>query len=332
MALATDQQAMLKLLLERGQGYPELAVLLGIEEEEVRRRARRALAELGGADPDREAGLTDYLLGQADPIDRADAVRHLRESPEDHRLAGEIAERLRELYPEAELPRLPGEPRQGRLVRRARAIASEALPQAAAPRRLGGLRPSQTRTIVILASSAVLLIAVVLAVSGVFAGGEEDPAAEAAADTSAAADERAVPVQLQPVQGSDAGGVVVFGFATGDQPYIEFQIRRLDPPANDRAYVLWFLTGPNEGFPLPAPLPVQPNGTIDERIPVPAETLGVIQQADTIAIALNDAQKLSGSIQRAVEDRSAAVRFPGGTVLSAPITGAAGEAAGPAGG
>jgi len=320
MALATDQQTMLKLLLERGQGYPELAVLLGVEDAEVRRRARRALAELGGADPDREARLTDYLLGQADPIDRADAVRHLRESPDDHRLAAEISERLRELYPEAELPRLPGEPRQrrfaGRLPTRASGSEPTKLP------RPGALTPTQTRTIVILASAAVLLIAAVLAISGAFAGDAEDPAAsgEAAADTAAPADERAVPVQLQPVEGSDAGGVIVFGFATADQPFIEFQLRRLDPPANGKAYVLWFLTGGDRGFPLPSPLPVQPDGTIDERIPVPAETLGVIQQADTIAIALNDAGRLSRSIEGAVQDGSAAVRFPGGTVLSAPLT------------
>ena len=51
----------------------------------MRARARAALTELVGADPDRNVGLTDYLLGQADPIGRADASRHLRERPDDHR-------------------------------------------------------------------------------------------------------------------------------------------------------------------------------------------------------------------------------------------------------
>ena len=36
---------------------------------------RGALTALGGVDPDRNVGITDYLLGQADPIGRADAVR-----------------------------------------------------------------------------------------------------------------------------------------------------------------------------------------------------------------------------------------------------------------
>ena len=74
MAMTPDQQATLQLLLERGQSYADLARLLGEDEDEVRARARAALTELGGADPDRNVGLTDYLLGQADPIGRADAV------------------------------------------------------------------------------------------------------------------------------------------------------------------------------------------------------------------------------------------------------------------
>ena len=72
MALAPDQQAMLQLVLERGQSYADLASVLGVDEAEVRSRARAALTELAGADPDRNVGLTDYLLGQADPIGRAD--------------------------------------------------------------------------------------------------------------------------------------------------------------------------------------------------------------------------------------------------------------------
>ena len=46
MALTPDQQAMLQLLLERGQSYADLASVLGIDEAEVRTRARAALTEL----------------------------------------------------------------------------------------------------------------------------------------------------------------------------------------------------------------------------------------------------------------------------------------------
>src|SRR5205809_3065186 len=114
MALAPDQQAMLQLVLERGQSYADLASVLGVDEAEVRSRARAALTELAGEDPDRNVGLTDYLLGQADPIGRADAVRHLRDAPEDQRLVEELVPKLRLIAPEAELPRLPGQPRAPR--------------------------------------------------------------------------------------------------------------------------------------------------------------------------------------------------------------------------
>ena len=91
MALKQDERALLQLVCERGQSYEDLAGLLGISEEEVRAKARSALTELGGADPDAEVGLTDYLLGQADPIGRADAVRYLQQDAEARELASSIA-------------------------------------------------------------------------------------------------------------------------------------------------------------------------------------------------------------------------------------------------
>src|ERR687898_2849159 len=107
MPLTADQRAMLQLLLERGQSYDDIASLLGTDREGVRDRARAALTELAGSDPDAEVGLTDYLLGQADPIGRADAVRHLQADPESAKLARELVEQLREVAPEAALPQLP---------------------------------------------------------------------------------------------------------------------------------------------------------------------------------------------------------------------------------
>src|SRR5215218_10341223 len=101
---------MLQLLLEGGQGYEDIGSLLGIETDEVRSRARSALQEIGGADPDGHVGLSDYLLGQADPIGRADAVRHLQADPEANALAQRLVQNLRLLAPKAQLPEIP-EPR-----------------------------------------------------------------------------------------------------------------------------------------------------------------------------------------------------------------------------
>jgi len=113
VAVTDEQRAMLQLLLEGGQGYNDIGSLLGIAPDEVRSRARSALTEIGGADPDARVGLSDYLLGQADPIGRADAVRHLQSDPEANALAQRLVQNLRLLAPKADLPEIP-EPRGGR--------------------------------------------------------------------------------------------------------------------------------------------------------------------------------------------------------------------------
>jgi hypothetical protein len=302
VTLSSDQQATLQLLLERGQSYADLAKLLGVDENEVRERARGALAELAGADPDRKVGLTDYLLGEADPIGRADASRHLRQDPDDHALATLVSERLRALFPGAELPRLPGEPRR-------------AHPEGS---RAGGRGPLTQRLPLILGGAGLVLMVVVLGIAGVF-GGEDGDGGSANAETTATEGDRAVPVRLEPEPGSDAGGVVVFGLAATDDPFIEFQVRNLEPATAEDAYVLWFLARDGAGFPLPAPLAVQPDGTLSDRISVPPEIIAFAQQAKTIAIALNDRRQLDREINRAVSSGQGTVEFPGGTVLSAPV-------------
>jgi hypothetical protein len=169
---------MLQLLLERGQSYDDLASILGVDAAEVRRRARAALTELAGTDPDRKAALTDYLLGQADPIDRADAVRHLKDDPDDLAMVTELAQKLRLVAPEAELPRLPGEARERapmplrRLVpsRGTRAESGEPkTPRTTLTRR-------QTQGIVVAGCAAVLIAVGALAIAGVFSGSSADSA------------------------------------------------------------------------------------------------------------------------------------------------------------
>jgi hypothetical protein len=206
--LTADQQAMLQLLLERGQSYTDLALLLGVEEAEVRTRARAALTELAGVDPDRKVGITDYLLGQADPIGRADAVRHLKDDPADLELATELTQKLRLLAPQAELPRLPGEERRPR-PRRAprlplsrlpipdrlrRKRAAEQPPEGAAIAETAGswgprttLSRRQTQLLVGLGSGAVLLVMIVLGVSGAFSSGDDGTSSTTTSTTSTSA-------------------------------------------------------------------------------------------------------------------------------------------------
>ena len=333
MPLSADQRAMLQLLLERGQGYPELAALLAVEEAEVRDRARQALQALAGADPDRRAPLTDYLLGQSDPIDRADAVRHLRDDPEDHGLARELVAMLRELYPEADLPRLPGEPRQGRFARRRATSTAASEAPSAEPKRPGtGLSQRQTRLVIVLGSAAVLLIAVILGVTGAFGGDDEE--APASAETTDAesttadetGDELAV-IDLRPTSGGDARGQVVIGVGTAGQPYADLTVEGLEPATGDNAFVLWLMLNRKTGYPVSA-VGVPASGQLNDRYAIPSSVAAVAARTKFVDISLTSRRGLRREILEAAEAVNPVIPYTGESVLR----GAVSRAPAPAGG
>ena len=325
MALTPDQQATLQLLLERGQKYGDLAKLLGQDESEVRARARAALTELGGADPDRNVGLTDYLLGQADPIGRADASRHLREDPADHELASELSETLRAMFPAAELPRLPGEPRPAR--RRRAASGTEAKRSSA----LGGLSGSQTRVIAVAGGAAVLLLVVILGIAGVFSGddGDSESTATASNTTTAAApeDEQIQRVPLDAIGGGDARGEAVFGLATGDQPFVEIAIEGLDPAPNDDTYVVWLMLTDTEGYPL-SPITVAENGSFSNRFSIPAAVLPLVARVQFVDVSIAPVKTIRKLVREALQESALVLEEPGEVVLRGEIASAGGQGGG----
>src|SRR5215210_2373452 len=185
MALTDEQRTMLQLLLEGGQTYEDIGSLLGIGADEVRSRARSALGEIAGGDPDAQVGLTDYLLGQADPIGRADAVRHLQSDPEAQALAQKIAAQLQLLAPDADLPQLPGgkakrakRPADADEPRDSTATAPRALPGSAGAGALAASARTRwdehrQQSAIILAAVAAVLIVGVLWLTGVIGGGDD---------------------------------------------------------------------------------------------------------------------------------------------------------------
>ena len=171
MPLQGDQRALLQLLVERGQSYEDIAGLLGGSADDVRERARAALTEIGGADPDTDVALTDFLLGQADPIGRADAIRHLQADPGALDLAKRIQTGLAVIAPDAVQPSLP-EPR-GSAARppcptppplRLRSRHRRRTPRRTRP------RPRRRTLIAGLGAVGLLLVVGILAVAGVFDG------------------------------------------------------------------------------------------------------------------------------------------------------------------
>lgn len=326
MALTADQSAVLELLLG-GQSFAGLADLLGLDEDEIRLRAREALGELGGTDPDRTVALSPYLLGQADPIGRADAVRHLRQDAGDYELAQGIRERLLEIAPGADLPELPPPPGGRRAPRPPRAPRQRAVRMPAAGNRL----------YLALGGAAVVLIVVVLAVSGVFSGDEpSSTGTEATADSSETpgevAGDEVERIPLSPVGNGDAAGEGIVGITTGDQPYLDLRLENLDPPPNDKVYVVWFLFDQQTGYPL-SPIAPDAQGNFEDRFAVPSPAIAVLARMRYLNVSLAPIGAVRKAIEDAVENQRIVIDKPGETVLqnAQPLSAQAGAGAGQAG-
>jgi hypothetical protein len=268
VALSEEQRTMLQLLLS-GQSYDDIGSLLGVGSDEVRSRARAALGEIGGADPDAQVGLSDYLLGQADPIGRADAVRHLQGDPEANALAQRLVQNLRLLAPNAQLPEIP-EARGGRRAAAPPPPPPEAPPASppapAAPPEprspglasrvagvfsgIGGLSGKRrTQFLVGLAGVlALVVVVIVVASSGGSSEGSSDcaPVSESSIQTSiansplaavgSAAQEDCKPsgiVSLVPLGQNKNGKAQLAGFA------FETKAAHLKPTSGSDVYVLW---------------------------------------------------------------------------------------------
>jgi hypothetical protein len=330
MALSADQRAMLELLLGRGQTYEDLSSLLGVPSEDVRSKARWALAELGGADPDRSVGLTDYLLGQADPIGRADAVRHLRDDPADRELAERLVSSLAELAPGAELPRMPGEGRTAPHLRPTRRRGAGTEPAAGPSRSPADV--ARTRLMLGLGSGAAVLVVVVLAVAGVFGGGGGASTASPTTSTSTTTtgtgtattpgtgSQTITPIPLKAVGGGPGSGAATFGLATGDTPFLDVRIDSLPPAPSGQVYAAWLVldTKARRGYPLAPLVPYPQSGPYHDTFNIPSLAIPLVKHIQSVDITVASATDLRNEIQSVI---SAARKNPKNAKLVIPELG-----------
>ncbi len=310
MSITPDQTAVLELLLG-GQSYGDLSDLLGLDESQVRDRARSGLEAIGGADPDANVALSDYLLGQADPIGRADAVRHLRQDDADHALAAGILAGLAKISPEAALPTLPGAP--------ARRAPTPGSPKGRTlPAKVPSLGGLGNRARYLLGGGSVALVVVVLAVAGVFSG-DDDPAADSSstdANGSLRSDDaqQLERVELTAVGNGDATGQGIVGLTTGDQPYIDIVLENLEPAPDGQVYVVWFLFDEKRGYPL-SPIGPDNKGAFADRFAIPQPAIPVVQRMRYLNVSLAPIEAVQKSIQDAVDAQELVIKKPGRTVL-----------------
>lgn len=331
MPLTDDQRAMLQLLLQRGQSYEDIASLLGLDVEQVRSRARAALTEIGGEDPDRDVSLTDYLLGQADPIGRADAARQLGSDPKARDLAERLATQLRVLAPGAELPDLAGADSGAAKAKEARAPAPKPSGEAAAapatPQAGGGLAATLTRNqrqvIAGLVGIGILITVVVLAIAGVFGGGSDDNSSSASDNSSQQNSSNASNLTravLTSQDGSNAEGVAVFA-QVRNQPVLQINVTDLKPTGAGEGYVIWLYGGPSQAFPLVRQA-VRENGQLRGAAPIPNQLIQALQQGlfDSIDVSLASNAQINAALRQARQSQQLP-RYAGQSVVRGPITG-----------
>ena len=356
MALSDEQRTMLQLLLEGGQSYDDIGSLLGVSPDEVRSRARSALQEIGGEDPDAQVGLSDYLLGQADPIGRADAVRHLQSDPEANTLAQRLVQNLRLLAPKADLPEIP-EPRGGR-----RAPAAPPPPAAAAPppppaagappnqaapkgpgfasrvagvfSGLGGLGGKRRAQFLVGIAAALALVVVVIVVAT--GGSSSDASSDCKGVDTTAAQQAGVPTIKLVATGSAAdadcppSGQITLGAtqqasnSNSQAPTFALQANavHLPPSANGERYLMWLYKSDTQSLPLGQET-VDSSGNLTGGVPLIAQQVLLLPAFDSIRISKvssTEAQQIQQSLQQQGKKASGVVQFVGQPMLQGNIS------------
>lgn len=332
MPLTDDQRAMLQLLLQRGQSYADIGSLLGLDDEGVRSRAREALTEIGGQDPDRDVSLTDYLLGQADPIGRADAARQLQADGEARELAERLVTQLRVLAPGADLPDLSGSD-SGSAKRKEAPAAAPQQPSdkaaAAGPTRrpfgelTSTLSRGQRQAIAGLLGIGILIVVGVLALAGVFdSGGGNNNSSSSSTNSSQQASNasgltRAV---LTSQNASGAQGVAVFA-RVRNTPVLQINVTKLKPSGPGEGYVIWLYKSPTQAFPLVRQA-VGKSGQLRGAAPVPAQLIQALQQRlfNSIDVSLAKNSDVTAALAQAKKSQKLPP-YAGQSVARGTITG-----------
>jgi hypothetical protein len=321
MALSEDSRSLLQLLLARGKSYADIADLLGVRESDVRRRAHAALAEIGGSDPDRDVELTDYLLGQADPISRAETAKALKGNPEARETAADLVAQLRLLVPGADLPKLDatagslgaGRARSGGASSRRRKESGRDRERSGSF--LSNLTMPQRRLLAILVLAAVLIAVVIAVVLLTGSGGDDESNAGEPAPTTAV---------LRPTEGEEGRGVVQFGFS-GTDFAADLQFNGLEPSADGQSYTVW-LFGSGGAFPINQAR-VNNSGAITGQVVINQAILCLIAGDFFTEMRLSrvDNAEMRRSINQAVQTDGQAnpdslPEFVGENVLDGPIS------------
>lgn len=311
MGLSDDQRAMLRLLAQREQGYEDIAALMGISVEQVRSRVADALSQLereGKEAPD----VPEPPAAEAEPTPAA---------PEPAKPAESEEEPPPPEPPKVEMPAPP---------------APEPATPPAAPAPSGGSPklklPSDPA--VRAAIAAGVLVVALLAIFLIVNGGGDGSDSSTATSTAAESDEgggssenaansgsqRVTKAVLEPVDGSDATGIAIFG-RVGKKLALQIEAEGLEPTTKATSYTLWLAQSPQRMLPL-AETAVPKSGKIGAQFEVPVELLAYLanETFDQLVITRTDSAKLKTALETATKEKKTPT-YTGTAVLAGTVTG-----------
>jgi len=249
VSLSGDQRALLQLLVVRGKGPGDISSLLDVDQAEVEARISGALETLvpGGQPIPAEVAL--LLVGQGDPMTRADAATMLDADPELAARAEDVRNALSTEFPGRPTDQPTSSPVGTSETSRPESSSSSTPKPGKGKTTTDGreaeqgvangrqrMDPRQRRLLSILVS-AVALIAIVVAVVLLLGGNGGDPD-RATGPTEA---------KLAPVGGNSGSGTVEFGFA-GTEFAANISVTGVNRNRQGDSYALW-LDGPVGAFP-----------------------------------------------------------------------------------
>lgn len=239
-SLAPDQRAVVELVLRQDRSYAELAGLLDLSADAVRRRAHDGLRTLGpdnGLDAQQRGRVSDYLLGQLADDERTTTMAWLSDDPRARAWARTVAG---ELAPVATrpLPEVPAgaDPHSG----------SDRAPAGAPSGARAAARPAPPKASRLGGAMLIGVCTVALATLVVWLLGRDDDSPSAKARAQATATATPTPgaqplaeVALRPVGASKARGTMQVNVAQNGEVGILVLADRVEPSRPGAAYAVW---------------------------------------------------------------------------------------------
>lgn len=317
MPLSDDQRAMLRLLEQGGQGYDDLAALLGLSVDEVRAKVADAVAQ---------------LIAEGEPVPALPPAPAAVEPAPPAK-----AEPIRDQEPPAPVSEQPATPAEKAAPAPAAPVAPAPQPtlpaSTPAPRKRtppprpklslpggGGARAA------IVAGAAVLVLLVVVLIVG---GGDSNDSngdsgsttvAEEGTGTTASNSPDVTQAILQATDGSDAEGIASFGRVKNTLA-LQIEASGLAATGKGESYTVWLAQSPQKMLPL-ATTTVSEAGKIAAQTEVPTEVLGYLadETFTKIVVTKTDDAALQASLKKATAAKEAP-KYTGDEVLNGTVTG-----------